>query len=186
MPELTFVYGVMGCGKTTELMRMHENYTRRGFRPFVIKPSVDTKAKGLISRLGVELEADIVIDPDEDILFQIPWYVDVILVDEAQFLTKAQVDALYAATHKMSLPVFCFGLRTDFQTHGFPGSLRLFEVADTLREIPTVCSCGHKATFNIRYRDGVPVVEGDQVAIDGDGVTYDTMCGYCRYNQGLV
>ena len=182
MADLTFVYGAMGCGKTTELMRMYENHKRRGFRPFIIKPSDDTKAQGISSRLGVEMAADLVSTQDMDLIFELhSQRIDIVLVDEAQFLTPQQVTQLYSIAHgDRPIPVICYGLRSDFRTNSFPGSLRLFELADVFTEIPTLCKCGRKATFNIRYKNGVPTTIGDQVAIEGDEAVYDVMCGTCR------
>jgi thymidine kinase len=107
-----------------------------------------------------------------------------VFVDEAQFLEPNQVDQLLSLTlPPINIPVMAYGLRGDFRTHGFPGSSRLLEVADVIKEIRTICSCGKNATFNARKLNGDFVIEGTQVAIDGEGhTTYKSLCGSC-YTQ---
>ena len=103
-----------------------------------------------------------------------------IIIDEAQFLTPAQVDELYFIAKIFNIPVLCYGLRCDFQMKGFPGSTRLLEIADDLEELKTICSCGKKATQNLRLVNDKPVFTGDQVSIDNqDNVKYIAVCGDC-------
>ena len=109
--------------------------------------------------------------------------VDAVIVDECQFFTVEQIDQLRAIVDDFNVPVMCFGLRTDFQTKLFPGSLRLMEVADTIQEIKTICDCGAKATVNARISDGYIVTEGAQVFLGGNDA-YIAMCHKC-YVRGI-
>jgi thymidine kinase len=193
MAKLYFRYGAMGCGKTMQLLQAAFNYEERGHKVCVIKPKTDTKnGTKLLTRIGPERETDFCFDRDVDLFKEISKkYKDVqcILVDEAQFLTREQVDQCMQIVIELDIPVLCYGLRTDFQTNGFPGSTRLLEIAHTLDEIKTICKCGRKAIFNARYVDDKFVTEGDQVAIDNQSeVKYVSMCGKCyeeEYNKAL-
>jgi len=109
--------------------------------------------------------------------------VSCLLIDEAQFLTSDQVDGLLRIALMDAIPVLAYGIRTDFQTVAFPGSRRLLEVAHSLEELKTICRCGRKAIFNARRIDGVFVFDGDQVAIDGEDVTYESLCGVCYLEE---
>ena len=106
-----------------------------------------------------------------------------LLIDEAQFLTREQVDQAFELAVLEGIPVLCYGIRTDFLTNGFPGSLRLMELAHSLEELKTICRCGRKAMFNGRKFDGEFIFQGDQVAIDGVEVTYESLCGVCYLNE---
>jgi thymidine kinase len=113
--------------------------------------------------------------------------VSCLLVDESQFLTEGQVDDLLRIAIVEGTPVLAYGIRTDFQTVAFPGSRRLLEIAHSLEELKTICRCGRKAVFNARKIDGRFVFDGDQVAIDGVDVTYESLCGSCYlYESGGV
>ena len=153
----------------------------------IVKPKVDTKGKEkLVSRIGIERQVDLVLGNDDN-LFEIVKKkykkISCILVDEAQFLTKEQVDQTMQIVLELDIPVICYGLRTDFLTNGFPGSTRLLQIAHTIEEMKTICKCGRKAIYNARYVDGKFTTKGSQVAIDGEGkVTYISMCGKC-YNE---
>lgn len=173
----------MGGGKTTSLLQLKYNYEQKGMNVVLIKPSTDTKAGDEVSsRIGLHSEVDIVLEKDATIMENMqplrPW---AILVDEAQFLTPAQVDELYEITKMYDIPVVCYGLRCDFQMKGFPGSTRLLEIADEIEELKTICSCGEKATQNLRKENGEPVFAGEQVLIDGSTkeTTYEGVCGKC-------
>lgn len=181
MGKLHFKYGAMNSGKTFELLRTAHNYEENGYKALIIKPSIDLKAdKNIISRVGIKKEVDYLIEPDTDINKIYDSLVKVILVDEAQFLTKKQVEDLWLLTRNNDLTVFCYGLKTDFLTNSFPGSKRLFELADKIEEITTLCKCGNKAMFNLRMLNGNPIFDGDQISIDGFGdVTYIPVCGLC-------
>lgn len=183
MSNLKFYYSAMGGGKTTSLLQLKYNYEQKGMNVVLIKPSTDTKAGDEVSsRIGLHSEVDIVLEKDATIMENMqpvrPW---AILVDEAQFLTPAQVDELYAITKTYDIPVVCYGLRCDFQMKGFPGSTRLLEIADEIEELKTVCSCGEKATQNLRMENGIPVFTGEQILIDGSTkeTTYEGVCGKC-------
>ena len=185
MSKLYFRYGAMNSGKTTALLQVAHNYEEKGMHPIIIKPLIDTKGNNkVISRIGIEREVDYLIAPDYDIEVNINLVgVDAIIVDEAQFLTKKQVEQLYRITKYYSVPVICYGLRCDFQMKGFPGSTRLLEIADSLEELKTICSCGKKATQNLRLVNGKPTFEGEQVEIDNQNdIKYDSVCGRCYFD----
>ena len=153
MAKLYFKYGAMGSSKTAQALITKYNYEENDLKVWLLKPSADVRdgATILRSRIGLEAEVE-VIAPDADIferfLRKKSGNCDVIIVDECQFLSEAQIDQLRAIVDEHNIPVMCFGLRTDFQTKLFPGSRRLMEVADTIQEIKTICDCGAKATVN--------------------------------------
>jgi len=185
MAKLLFKYGAMNSGKSTILLQTAHNYEERGMKVLVIKPAIDKKAEDRVSsRLNIERKVDYLIDKDTSIIGLMQNHLDVtcILVDEAQFLEPFQVDELLRITTNYDINVVCYGLRTDFKTNGFPGSIRLLEVAHDLKEMETVCRCGNKAKFNARFIDGKIVTEGDQVLIDGTSlITYESVCPKCYY-----
>ena len=109
--------------------------------------------------------------------------IDCLLLDEAQFLTAKQVDEAMEIAVLDGIPVLAYGIRTDFLTKGFPGSIRLLEIAHSLEELKTICRCGRKAMFNARLKNGKFVFDGDQVAIDGDEVTYESLCPNCYFEK---
>lgn len=182
MSKLYFRYGAMNCGKTTNLLQVAHNYEERGMKVLLLKPSIDTKASTKVSsRIGVEREVNHLVLPDENLkgyLTLIKDKTECIIVDEAQFLSEKQVDELFVFSKLTSIPVICYGLRTDFRSNLFLGSKRLFELADNIEELYTICRCGKKARFNARIVNGVFTLEGDQVAIDGE-VNYESLCGRC-------
>jgi thymidine kinase len=158
------------------------NYEEKGMKVIVIKPSIDTKGEEKVtSRLGIERKVDVLLGPDEGVMeHMVAYKPNAIIIDEAQFLTKDQVDELYTMTKVFDVPVLAYGLRCDFQMKGFPGASRLLELADDIEELKTICRCGKKATQNVRLINGMPVFEGNQVAIDGaENTTYDSVCGEC-------
>lgn len=182
MSKLYFRYGAMNSGKTAALLQVAHNYEEKGMKVIVMKPSIDTKGEEKVtSRLGIERRVDVLLRPDEGIMeHMVANKPNAIIVDEAQFLTRDQVDELYTMTKVFDVPVLAYGLRCDFQMNGFPGASRLLELADDIEELKTICSCGKKATQNIRLINGMPVFEGNQVAIDGTAnTTYDSVCGEC-------
>ena len=189
MAKLYFKYGAMGSSKTAQALITKYNYEENDMRVWLIKPSADTRdgAATLRSRIGLEAQVE-VITPGVDVyrLFgeTRKGSCDVIIVDECQFLTPAQIDQLRAIVNDYDIPVMCFGLRTDFLTRLFPGSLRLMEVADTIQEIKTICDCGAKATVNARIDgEGHIVTEGAQVVLGGND-SYIAMCHRC-YIRGI-
>ena len=183
MAKLYFKYGAMGCSKTAQALITKFNYEERGMRVLFLKPSVDTRdGIGIVrSRIGLEAPA-----------FSVPASVDlyklyeneyrdcqVVIVDECQFLTPEQVDQLGLLVTDYDIPVLCFGLRTDFLTHTFPGSKRLFEIAESITEIKSICACGAKATVNARFDEkGRILFSGEQVVLGGND-RYLAMCRGC-------
>ncbi len=182
MAKLYFKYGVMGSSKSAQALITKFNYEERGMSVWLIKPSIDTRdgANVIRSRIGLMSEAD-VITPEtgiRDRYHQMDRR-DVIIADEAQFFTPEQIDELRMLVDEEDLPVLCFGLRTDFLTHFFPGARRLMELADSLTEIKTVCECGRKATVNARIdAEGRIVTQGGQVMLGGND-SYLAMCHQC-------
>ena len=188
MAKLYFKYGAMGSSKTAQALITKYNYEENDLKVWLIKPSADTRdgAQILRSRIGLEAEVE-VIPPEADIYARFlggkARRSDVIIVDECQFMTEKQIDQLRAIVDDHNIPVMCFGLRTDFQTHLFSGSRRLMEIADTIQEIKTICDCGAKATVNARVNDGYIVTEGAQVVLGGND-SYIAMCHKC-YVRGI-
>jgi thymidine kinase len=194
----------MNSGKSTAMLQAAYNYEERGHRVLLAKPAIDTRGDlGILSRLGVSREVDFVLSPESDAYATFQKHrertvrryardVSCLLVDEAQFLTEAQVDDLLRIALLENIPVLAYGIRTDFQTVAFPGSRRLLEIAHSLEELKTICRCGRKAVFNARKVDGVFVFDGAQVAIDAsssegeDGLhetTYESLCGLCYLQE---
>lgn len=204
MAKLYFRYGAMNSGKSTALLQAAYNYEERGQHVLLAKPRIDTKgADQISSRLGMTRPVDFLIDADDDArglfaqhqarvrlthdelagLGTGPREVACLLIDEAQFLTPGQVDDLLRIAVIDNIPVMAYGIRTDFRTAAFPGSRRLLEIAHTLEELKTICRCGRKALFNGRLVDGAYIFDGDQVAIDGQEVTYESLCGNCYLKE---
>lgn len=187
MAKLYFKYGAMGSSKTAQALITKYNYEENDLSVWLIKPSADTRdgQQLLRSRIGLEAMVE-VIPPDMDIYARFQEsqqdHCDVIIVDECQFLTRQQIDQLRSIVDDFNIPVMCFGLRTDFQTKLFPGSLRLMEVADSILEIKTICDCGAKATVNARIDgNGHIITEGAQVMLGGND-SYIAMCHKCYIN----
>lgn len=186
MAKLYFKYGAMGSSKTANALITKFNYEERGMKVWLIKPSTDTRdgADVVRSRIGLSEKACI-ITPDTNIYEEYVKCSDchVIIADECQFFTAKQVDQLRMIVDTLDIPVLCFGLRTDFLTHLFEGSRRLFEVADSITEIKTICRCGKKAIVNARIDEtGKTVTEGGQILIGGND-SYVAMCHSCWKNS---
>lgn len=182
MAKLYFKFGAMGSSKSAQALITKFNYEELGMSVWLIKPSIDTRdgADIIKSRIGLMAKAQI-ITPEESIIeaYRKAGKYDVIISDEAQFFTPSQIDDLRTLVDEDDLPVLCYGLRTDFQTHFFPGSMRLMELADSVTEIKTVCACGRKATVNARIDGrGNIVTEGSQVLLGGND-SYVAMCHKC-------
>ncbi|MBQ3481981.1 MAG: thymidine kinase [Oscillospiraceae bacterium] len=182
MAKLYFKYGAMGSSKSAQALITKFNYEEKGMSVWLIKPSVDTRdgADLIRSRIGLEAHAR-VITPGQNIAeeYRREGRHDVIITDEAQFFTPAQIDQLRAIVDEEDIPVLCFGLRTDFLTRFFPGSQRLMELADSITEIKTVCACGRKATVNARIDgSGRIVTSGGQILLGGND-SYVAMCHRC-------
>ena len=188
MAKLYFKYGAMGSSKTAQALITKYNYEENDLNVWLIKPSADTRdgAAVLRSRIGLEALVEVIapnVDVVERYLATQHGKCNVIIVDECQFMTPAQIDQLRAIVNDYNVPVLCFGLRTDFQTNLFPGSRRLMELADCIEEIKTMCDCGAKATVNARINDGYIVTEGAQVVLGGND-SYIAMCHRC-YIHGI-
>ena len=182
MAKLYFKYGAMGSSKSAQALITKFNYEELGMSVWLIKPSTDTRdgADIIRSRIGLESRAQIIC-PDDNIVeeYEKVGKRTVIIADEAQFFTPEQIDQLRSIVDRDDIPVLCFGLRTDFLTHFFPGSQRLMELADSITEIKTVCACGRKATVNARIDgEGKVVTEGSQVLLGGND-SYVAMCHRC-------
>ncbi|MBQ6996839.1 MAG: thymidine kinase [Oscillospiraceae bacterium] len=202
MSKLYFKFGAMASSKTANALMTRFNYEEKGNHVWLIKPDLDNRDDYLDengnrvtvvkSRIGLSAVAD-VIRQDENLLERFETLraaapVDVIICDECQFLTGEQVDQMKYIAEYCDTPVLCFGLRSDFQTKLFPGSQRLFEIADSITEIKSVCRCGKKAIVNARLNErGQVITEGEQVCIGGND-KYEGMCWGCwqdRIKRGL-
>ena len=184
MAKLYFRYGAMGSGKTSALLQAAYNYEEKGLKVLVFKPDIDTKGEDKItSRIGLERQVDARINDNDNfsnlvLKLEIP---DIVMIDEAQFLTEEQVEDIFYFTKEFNIPVMCFGLRSDFKLEGFPGAIKLLLLAEDIKELKAICACGKKATINMRKINGIPTFEGESVVIDGaqDDVTYEGVCGNC-------
>ena len=183
MAKLYFKYGVMGCSKTAQALITKFNYEERNMSVLLMKPALDTRDGAAVvrSRIGLESEA-LAVPADCDLyaLYSEKYRgIQVIIVDECQFLTPEQVDELSQIVIDYDIPVLCFGLRTDFLTHLFPGSRRLLEIAESITEIKSICACGAKATVNARFDEkGHILFSGEQVVLGGND-RYLAMCRGC-------
>ena len=193
MAKLYYKFGAMGSSKTAQALMTKFNYEEKLKRVWLIKPATDNrddyvdgngKTIGVVrSRIGLLSEAEIISAEDnvKDIFLKRnnEANIDVIICDECQFLSEKQVEDLKDICDELDVPVLCFGLRADFQTKMFPGSKRLFEIADSISEIKSICRCGRKATVNVRFDDdGNIITEGDQICIGGND-RYEGMCYKC-------
>ena len=193
MSKLYFKFGAMASSKTANALMTKFNYEEKGKRVWLIKPAIDNRddyvdengrtISVVKSRIGLSAEAEVVYREDdlqvrfEELQKAAP--VDVIICDECQFLTGKQVDQMKYIAEFCDTPVLCFGLRSDFQTRLFDGSKRLFELADSITEIKSICECGKKAIVNARLNEKRQViVEGDQICIGGND-RYEGMCWGC-------
>lgn len=196
MAKLYFRYGAMGSSKSANILMVRYNYEERGQYAILLKPKTDDRdgEHKIQSRIGLSAPAEYV----DDFLKEISklWNgketeylyhgkkVNAILVDEAQFLSPEEVDALSDIVDFYEIPVLCYGLRTDFLNHLFPGSRRLMEIADVIEEVPTVCWCGKRAQCNTRYSNGKIVREGAQIML-GSNESYVALCRK-HYKEGKL
>ena len=193
MAKLHFKYGAMNSGKSDTLIKTAYNYTERGLSIATVKPSIDTRsAASIVARGGAERVVDILAAPDTDLRQAVSLFMaekalrklNCVLVDESQFLSREQVNQLFETAKIDNISVIAYGLRADFRSDLFPGSKRLFELADNIEKIPTMCGCGSQAEFNCRRQGDHYVFEGEQVAIDGEeAITYDSLCGTCYIKE---
>lgn len=189
--ELHFRYGTMGSAKTAMLLTTAYNFEERGLSYLCLKPSVDDREKANVirSRIGIQREC-LWINPDTDLYIMLTTrfrdtgvLAEWILIDEAQFLQARQVDQLACLVDDFGVNVICYGLRTDFRSHLFEGSQRLFEIADTIDEIKSTCSCGRKTIINARIDAcGNVITDGNQVEIGGND-KYIPLCRRCWHQR---
>ncbi|MEY4327892.1 MAG: hypothetical protein RIR71_562 [Actinomycetota bacterium] len=195
MSKLYFRYGAMNSGKSTALLQAAFNYEERSQHVLLAKPAIDSKGdRNIVSRLGVTRQVDFLVEPNANLRELLAKHIQefksatgneiaCLLIDEAQFLTSAQVDQCLEIAVLDGIPVLAYGIRTDFKTNAFPGSMRLLEIAHSLEELKTICRCGRKAMFNARLVNGEFTFDGEQVAIDGDQVTYESLCASCYLSK---
>lgn len=184
MAKLYFRYSAMNAGKSTALLQVAHNYEEHERSVWMFTSAIDDRyGVGFVtSRLGPQRNA-FTFDPETDFYARLADSRDLscVLVDEAQFLTPDQVRQLHRVAHVTGIPVICYGLRSDFRGEPFPGSAYLLALADSLEELKNICSCGRKATMNVRVDEaGNRIVEGEQIAIEGEH-KYLQMCGKCFY-----
>lgn len=191
--KLYFRYGTMGSAKTALLLTTAYNFEERGMRYVCLKPIIDTREESNVirSRIGIERECRWIYHESDlyemacQLSAESEGVIDWFLVDEAQFLTAAQVDQLARVVDDFGSNVICYGLRTDFRSCLFEGSRRLFEIADTIDEIKSTCTCGRKTIINARMdSNGDFVEEGQQVEIGGDD-RYMAVCRKCWRNKRI-
>ena len=190
MAKLMYMYGAMNSRKSLDLLATAYNFEEKNISFIALKSSLDTRDEGVIrSRAGLERKCTTV-TPDVNIYEAIRQYNNVlavqeeaplkwILVDECQFLTEEQVDQLSDIVDYMDVNVLCYGLRTDFKSHLFPASKRLFEIADSIEEVKSSCECGKKALINARFdENGNIITEGSQILVGGNEM-YKPLCRKC-------
>lgn len=197
MAKLYFRFGAMNSGKSTALLQVAYNYEERAQRVLLAKPQIDLKGdRTIVSRLGMSREVDLFVAPDDDVIALFheaaarddespdnPRPVAALLVDEAQFMTPAQINDMFRLAVLEGVPVLAYGIRTDFRTQAFPGARRLLEIAHSLEELKTICRCGKKAVFNGRRIGDQFVFDGQQVSIDGVDSAYESLCGTCYLRE---
>lgn len=185
MAKLYFRYGTVGSAKTLNLLAVAHNYRQQGKEIVLLKPRLDNRfGEGVIkSRAGLEQKADLLVDPDTVLNLMDFEHVSCVLVDESQFLSPFLVEQLRDVASHLSIPVICYGLRSDFRTVLFPGAARLMELADSIEEIKTTCAfCNHKATVNLKHRNGLASLDGPSVDL-GAEEKYFPACYHCYTRQ---
>lgn len=193
--KLYFSYGTMNSGKSLQLLAQAHNFQEKKIPFIIFKSEIDDRdGEDVIHSRALGDRECVTIKRTTNLYKLISTMVNLnnamykpqlkwVLVDESQFLTKEQVDQLAAITDKFDISVMCYGLRTDFQTHLFEGSKRLFEVADSLIEIKSSCECDGKTIFNARVdKNGNVVIDGEQIEIGGDD-RYVSMCRKCYFTK---
>jgi thymidine kinase len=180
MAKLYFRYSAMNAGKTTQLLQVKYNYEERGQRVLLLKPAVDTRDGAWVrSRTGLESPA-VLVDPGAGVFALVAAEaarerLACVIVDEAQFLSRAQVEELARVVDELGIAVIAYGLRSDFRGRLFPGSEALLSLCDSIEELKTICWCGKKAIMNTRILDGRAVYEGEQIQIGGNE-SYISLC----------
>jgi thymidine kinase len=185
MAKLYFRHGTVGSAKTLNLLAVAHNYRQQGKEVILMKPDIDTRfgRQQIQSRAGLSMEADVLVGLETDILGLCFDNISCVLVDEAQFLSMSHVDQLREITQRNKIPVICYGLRTDFRTKLFPGSLRLMEIADSIEEVKATCFfCNRKSIMNLKHVDGKATLDGPTVQL-GAEERYLPACYHCYQNQ---
>ena len=192
MAKLYFYYSAMNAGKSTVLLQSSHNYRERGMQTLLLTPVIDTRyQQGTIhSRIGLSASA-LTFQSEDDLYalallhYQSGLHYACVLIDEAQFLTREQVNQLTLIADELGIPVLAYGLRTDFRGELFPGSQHLLALADELVELKTICHCGKKATMNMRIDGmGQAIREGSQVFIGGNEAYVSTCRLHFRRGEG--
>jgi thymidine kinase len=185
MAKLYFRHGTVGSAKTLNLLAVAHNYRQQGKHVLLIKPELDSRfgKENIKSRAGLEMEADVLVSSGTDLLALDFKNVSCILVDEAQFLSMEHIDQLREIAHQKGVPVICYGLRTDFRTKLFPGSLRLMELADSIEEVKATCYyCNRKSILNVKHVNGQATLDGPTVQL-GAEEKYFPVCYKCYREQ---
>jgi len=181
MGKLIFKYGCMGSGKTAEFLMKAYHEESKGNRVWVWKPALDSRQSKITSRIGLNREVDWLIPKEENDLINDDYGEVLLLIDEAQFLTEAQVLSLREGTINFPYTVICYGLKTDFKGQLFPGAKALLESADSIIEIESSCKyCNNKAIFNMKIINNMPVFTGESIDCGGDE-KYTAVCSKCYY-----
>lgn len=181
MAKLYFRYGTMNSGKSIEVLRTAHNYEEQGKTVLLFTPSIDNRygTGKITSRIGLQKTAQIVNDTTDMFVLARQAMPHCVLIDEAQFLTKGQIEQLTNICDELNIPVIAYGLRSDFLGNLFEGSQQLFAVADKIEEVKTVCwYCDRKAVMNMRCKDGKPIFQGEQIQIGGNE-SYIPVCRKC-------
>ncbi len=185
MAKLYFRYGTVGSAKTLNLVAVAHNYRQQGKKILLLKPELDSRfgRDQIKSRAGLEMQADILVQPDSNLLYLDFEGINCLLVDEAQFLSKQNIDQLRAITLVKSIPVICYGLRTDFKSRLFEGSSRLMELADSIEEVKATCHfCNRKSILNLRHSGGKACLDGPSVQL-GAEESYLPVCFTCYVHE---
>ena len=185
MAKLYFRYGTVGSAKTLNLVAVAHNYRQQGKKVLLLKPELDSRfgKEQIKSRAGLEMQADILVQPDSNLLYLDFEGINCLLVDEAQFLSKQNIDQLRAITLLKNIPVICYGLRTDFKSRLFEGALRLMEMADSIEEVKATCHfCNRKSIMNLKHIDGKACLDGPSVQL-GAEERYLPACFPCYVHE---
>lgn len=189
--SLVFKYGTMCSGKSLHLLATAHNFQEHGIPFLILKSKIDTRdGENVVYSRALGSKECVTIEQEDNIYEMIVSYLQLsnntlkyILVDEAQFLTPKQVEELATITDMLNIDIICYGLKTDFQTHLFPASKRLLEIADGFEEISSVCYCGNKTMFNARINaDKQIVTDGNQIEVGGDD-RYVALCRKCYFGK---
>lgn len=184
MAKLYFRYGAMGSAKTLNLLAVAHNYRQQGKEVVLIKPALDNRfgQQKIRSRAGLEMTADILVEPDTILDYEDFKKISCILVDEAQFVSENLVNQLRKITIDLQIPVICYGLRTDFKSYLFEGSKRLMELADSIEEVKATCNfCDKKSIMNLKHVNGVATVEGPSIQLGAEEMYYPA-CYQCYHD----